>query len=171
MSVKPKLSIITICFNAESYIKPTLDSVANQTFKDLVHVIVDGKSTDSTMIIVDSFPHIQNKVSESDNGLYDAMNKGIDRANGEYLCFMNGGDLFYDNNHKPKTRILDELWEKIGFQFLENKRYDLASFYAHEKRKNKLITAIYIEKLKIIPESQLKLVRFCILKIITNYSN
>ena len=100
-----KISIITVCFNAEKDIEKTLLSVLNQTYRDYEYIIVDGKSTDNTLNIIDKYKdyfiqkgiHID-VVSERDNGIYDAMNKGINRANGAWINFMNAGDTFYDQN-------------------------------------------------------------------------
>lgn len=100
MALKPKFSIITITFNAESVIDPTLKSVLAQTYTNYEYLLIDGGSTDSTVEKAKTsgieFAHI---VSEPDNGLYDAMNKGIALATGDYLCFLNAGDAF----HAPDT--------------------------------------------------------------------
>jgi glycosyltransferase involved in cell wall biosynthesis len=100
MSLQPKFSIITITFNAASVIRPTLQSVAAQTYKNYEYILVDGASRDDTVTIAKAsgikFAHI---VSEPDKGLYDAMNKGIKLATGDYLCFLNAGDAF----HSPDT--------------------------------------------------------------------
>lgn len=100
MALEPKFSIITITFNAESVIDPTLKSVLAQTYTNYEHLLIDGGSTDSTVEKAKAsgieFAHI---VSEPDNGLYDAMNKGIALATGDYLCFLNAGDAF----HAPDT--------------------------------------------------------------------
>ena len=90
------ISIITVTFNAADTIKRTLDSIAAQTCRDFEHVIIDGGSTDGTMEAVNAYkdgnPGIQVvAVSESDKGLYDAMNKGLKRATGESVCFLNAG--------------------------------------------------------------------------------
>lgn len=97
------ISIITISYNAEKEIANTMRSVLNQTFKDLEYIIVDGASTDSTVTIVKSiceeFPEADIKlISEPDKGIYDAMNKGIKQANGEWINMMNAGDTFADEN-------------------------------------------------------------------------
>lgn len=96
MALKPKFSIITITYNAASVIKPTLDSVISQTYTNYEYILVDGGSKDDTVAIAKAsgikFAHI---VSERDNGIYDAMNKGIALVTGDYLCFLNAGDAFY----------------------------------------------------------------------------
>jgi glycosyltransferase involved in cell wall biosynthesis len=94
--LNPKFSIITITFNASSVIAPTLESVLSQTYANYEYILVDGASTDDTVAVAKAsgidFAHI---VSEPDKGLYDAMNKGIALASGDYLCFLNAGDAFY----------------------------------------------------------------------------
>lgn len=96
MSLKPRFSIITITFNASAVIEPTLQSVAVQTYKNYEYLLIDGASTDDTVAKAVAqginFSHI---VSEPDKGLYDAMNKGIALATGDYLCFLNAGDALY----------------------------------------------------------------------------
>ena len=100
MALQPKFSIITITFNAESEIDPTLKSVIAQTYTNYEYLLIDGGSKDRTVEKAKAsgikFAHI---VSERDNGLYDAMNKGIALATGDYLCFLNAGDSF----HAPDT--------------------------------------------------------------------
>ena len=96
MNRKPKFSIITITYNAASVIEPTLQSVLSQTYTNYEYLLIDGGSKDDTVAKAKAsgieFAHI---VSEPDNGLYDAMNKGIALATGDYLCFLNAGDAFY----------------------------------------------------------------------------
>ena len=96
MDLKPKFSIITVTYNAASVIKPTLDSVISQTYTNYEYILVDGGSKDDTVAIAKAsgikFAHI---ISERDKGIYDAMNKGIALATGDYLCFLNAGDAFY----------------------------------------------------------------------------
>ena len=98
--MKPKFSIITITYNAAPVIKPTLDSVIAQTYTNYEYILVDGGSKDDTVAIAKAsgiqFAHI---ISERDKGIYDAMNKGMALATGDYLCFLNAGDAF----HAPGT--------------------------------------------------------------------
>ncbi len=89
-----RLSVVTVVFNGAHAIVPTLRSVAEQTYADIEHVVVDGASTDGTVEIVRK-AGIKNFVSEPDAGLYDAMNKGIERANGEFVWFINAGDEIF----------------------------------------------------------------------------
>ncbi len=89
----PRISIVTVCFNAAATIGRTLDSVAAQQGVEYEHLIVDGGSRDETMAVVDRYRHDRlSAVSEPDRGIYDAMNKGVARARGDYLLFLNADD-------------------------------------------------------------------------------
>ena len=92
-----KISIITVCYNSEATITETLKSVQAQTYPDVEHIIVDGKSKDSTLQIVSAYPHIAKMISEKDAGIYDAMNKGVALATGEVIGILNSDDLYADN--------------------------------------------------------------------------
>ena len=100
------ISVITCTYNAASCLPRTLQSVSAQKYKDVEHIIVDGKSTDGTMDLVKKYkestpetsPHSIKAISEPDHGLYDAMNKGIQMATGDYLIFLNAGDTFKDKH-------------------------------------------------------------------------
>lgn len=98
MTGQPLISIITITFNAEKEITPTLESISEQTFRDFEHLVIDGASKDSTLALVRSNGDAR-ILSEPDKGLYDAMNKGLRLARGKYLIFLNAGDAF----HSPDT--------------------------------------------------------------------
>lgn len=109
-----KLSIITVNLNNHEGLKKTLDSVACQTWRDFEHIIIDGASTDGSVDLIREYAERNNTsnitigentclgqihwLSEKDTGIYNAMNKGIRMANGEYLLFLNSGDYFVDNN-------------------------------------------------------------------------
>ncbi|MDR2410220.1 MAG: glycosyltransferase [Bacteroidales bacterium] len=93
------ISIITVVYNGAFTLEQTILSVINQTYKNIEYIIIDGGSTDGTVDIIKKYePHLACWVSEPDKGIYDAMNKGIDKATGEWINFMNSGDWFYDNN-------------------------------------------------------------------------
>lgn len=91
----PLISVITVVFNSQSLIKKTIESVLQQTYDNVEFIIIDGASTDGTLDIIRSYDsHIDKWISENDRGIYDAMNKGINIANGDYLLFLNAGDIF-----------------------------------------------------------------------------
>ena len=93
------ISIITICYNAASDLEKTIKSVRAQVFNDYEYIVVDGGSKDATSEIIKSNAGvITNWVSEPDKGIYDAMNKGIKMASGEWLIMMNAGDVFADSD-------------------------------------------------------------------------
>ena len=93
-----KISIITISYNSKATIRKTLKSVADQSYKNIEHIIVDGGSKDSTIEICNSFPHVSKIISETDKGVYDAFNKGLKLATGDIVGFLNSDDIFFNNN-------------------------------------------------------------------------
>ena len=94
-----KISVITVCKNSGNNLEKTVKSVLAQTYPNKEYVVVDGGSTDDTKKILKRYgKKIEEIISEKDKGIYDAMNKGINRATGEILLFMNSGDTFYDND-------------------------------------------------------------------------
>ena len=100
MDGRPLISVITITYNAAETLPLTMESVAEQTFRDFEHIVVDGASSDDTISIARRMGrHDLRLISEPDEGLYDAMNKGLKTARGRYLIFLNSGDRF----HSPDT--------------------------------------------------------------------
>ncbi|MDU0356106.1 glycosyltransferase [Paraglaciecola aquimarina] len=94
-----KVSIITVCFNSASTIEETIISVQSQKYQNIEYIIVDGNSSDSTNDIVSRYPHVvSHHVSEKDNGLYDAMNKGIRIATGDVIGILNSDDILASRN-------------------------------------------------------------------------
>jgi len=94
-----KVSIITITYNSEPTLKDTIESVINQTYKNIEYILIDGGSTDETLSIIKSYGNkISTLISEKDNGLYDALNKGISLATGDVIGILHSDD-FYTNNH------------------------------------------------------------------------
>ena len=122
---KPLVTVITVVFNGEKYLEETIKSVIEQTYDNVEYLIIDGGSTDNTLNIIKKYEdYIDYWVSEKDKGIYDAMNKGIDLATGEWLNFMNAGDRFYNNTilndifSKPidiKINILYGNWATLDF--------------------------------------------------------
>jgi len=94
-----KLSIITVNYNNKAGLQKTIDSVVAQTWRDFEWIIIDGGSTDGSKELIEQYQqHFAYWCSEPDKGVYNAMNKGIGRARGEYLNFMNSGDIFYSKD-------------------------------------------------------------------------
>ena len=95
--LSPKISIITVTYNAKNVIQPTIGSVIDQTYSNIEYIIVDGSSTDGTVDIINKYrEHVSKFISEPDKGIYDAMNKGLQAATGDFVWFMNAGDLIYN---------------------------------------------------------------------------
>jgi len=93
---KPTLSVITVVYNNVQHIERTLQSVLNQTYADIEYIVIDGASTDGTLDIIERYKNqITKLISEPDTGIYDAMNKGLTLATGDYVLFMNSGDELY----------------------------------------------------------------------------
>jgi glycosyltransferase involved in cell wall biosynthesis len=94
-----KISVVTVCRNAKGTIEDTIRSVACQTYEPVEHIIIDGSSTDGTQSIIRAHDDVVEKwVSEPDQGIYDAMNKGVIMATGEVIGFLNADDVFADSS-------------------------------------------------------------------------
>ena len=101
-------SVVTVCYNAVENIEKTICSVITQTSKSFEYIIIDGGSTDGTNDIINRYKgYLNYYISESDRGIYDAMNKGIGASKGEYVIFINAGDVF------SHSHILDEVNNQI----------------------------------------------------------
>ena len=118
MEQKTRVSIVTVCYNSEKTIRDTIESVLNQTYTNIEYLIIDGASTDHTMEIVEEYRTSFEKKgmeyivsSEPDGGIYDAMNKGVEKASGEIVGIINSDD-WYENN--AIERVVDT-YEKTGF--------------------------------------------------------
>ena len=94
-----KISVVTVCYNAEESIEETMKSVFSQTYSDIEYIVIDGASTDNTLGVINRFSDYSflKIVSEPDSGLYNAMNKAIRMAQGDYIIFLNSGDMFCDS--------------------------------------------------------------------------
>ncbi len=125
----PKISVITVVFNGEGQIGRTIASVIDQTYESIEYIIIDGKSTDKTLDVIAGYKRVDLLVSEPDSGLYDAMNKGLRAATGDYVWFLNSGDQIFNNDTVEKmltglegvpdiiyggTMIIDESQNEIG---------------------------------------------------------
>lgn len=129
MTQIPTLSVITIVFNNVRDIERTILSVVNQSYSNIEYVVIDGGSTDGTMEIIQKYrTKISVLISEKDAGIYDAMNKGLSKASGDYVLFMNSGDEIYALDTVQKvfalepdadiyygeTEMFDENWNSLG---------------------------------------------------------
>lgn len=127
----PRISVITVCFNSADTIRYTLESIRNQTYSNIEHIIVDGASTDNTLKIVRSFPHVSKIISEKDKGIYDAMNKGIQHASGDIIGILNSDDVYADND---VLNIVAGLFDATDSDTLYG---DLQ--YVHDKNINRIL--------------------------------
>ena len=110
-----KFTLITVTYNAEETLERTLRSVAEQTYPYIEHILIDGASKDNTLKIAKNCPHLTKVVSEPDRGLYDAMNKGLRLATGDYVCFLNAGDKLHSADTLEK--IVDKIQVNSSTEF------------------------------------------------------
>lgn len=117
-----KISVITVCYNSQATIERSIQSVVDQQWPEVEHIVIDGGSTDGTLEILERFrPHLASLVSEPDKGIYDAMNKGLARASGEVVCFLNADDQYADPTvltevaQQMRAHRLDALVADVGF--------------------------------------------------------
>lgn len=114
----PQISIVTVCFNSAKTIEQTILSVINQTYSSIEYIIIDGKSTDGTVDIIEKYQDkIAYFVSEPDGGIYDAMNKGINRATGDYIYFIGSDDYLVD----------EEIMSVVANYLKEDRNVDILS--------------------------------------------
>ncbi|HEY1060424.1 MAG TPA: glycosyltransferase family 2 protein [Daejeonella sp.] len=126
---KPKLTVITIVYNNVRDIERTVLSVLNQTYPNIEYLVIDGASTDGTLEILKKYEgRLAKLISEKDKGIYDAMNKGLALASGDYILFMNSGDELYASDtvenvfasapdadiYYGETEMYDEDWNSLG---------------------------------------------------------
>ena len=137
-----KVSIITVCFNSEKTIEDTLKSIQSQTYPDIEYIVIDGLSKDGTNEIVTKYNEIVSiHLSEPDNGLYDAMNKGIELATGDIIGVLNSDDIFADKYVVQKLADSigdhDGIYGDVGFyaehDFLDKKRHYSSNGFTTKK--------------------------------------
>lgn len=133
-SYHPLISIITVCFNSERTIKKTIQSVLNQDYNFFEYIIVDGNSSDSTLQIINDF-NLDKRISvisETDNGIYDAINKGINKANGEIIAILNSDDFYYD--HSILSKIVAGFGEETDLVYSDicfiNKKQKISRYFS-----------------------------------------
>ncbi len=129
MRSTPQISIITVVYNGAEHIGRTIESVIAQSYKQIEYIIIDGNSTDNTLEVIAGFKGVSRLISEADSGLYDAMNKGLNLASGDFVWFLNSGDQIYAPDTVEKlvrgldgfpdiiyggTMIIDENQREIG---------------------------------------------------------
>lgn len=136
-----KISIITICHNIVTTIERTLKSIVDQSFQNFEWIVIDGNSNDGTYEILQKYEsRINTLIHEPDSGIYNAMNKGIKKAHGEYLLFLNGGDELFDNES-----LL------VASKYLSN--YLLVIFDIHLKNNNGIVEWKVPHKIDLYPGS------------------
>ena len=148
MTMKTSLvSIITPTFNAEKTIARTIESVLRQSYSPIEYIIIDGGSTDSTLEIVNSYLHrFSGKtrvISEKDNGMYDAMNKGIANASGELIGILNSDDWYEPEAVEAMVKIFGENRESVLYgilRYVENDSETMLYRMHHDSLKDGMIT-------------------------------
>lgn len=149
MSQNPILSVITVTYNAIDTLERTLQSVKSQTAASIEYIIIDGGSTDGSLDLIKQYQEVVTTLlSEPDNGLYDAMNKGIDLATGDYLCFLNAGDIFHSASSVKQLMSFDAHLDDLprsewpGVLYADTAIVDSEGHFLHlrEKRPPKTLT-------------------------------
>lgn len=132
----PKITVITVCFNDVYHIESTIQSVLSQTYSNIEYIVVDGGSTDGTIEKINKYKtQISKIISEKDSGIYDAMNKGLSISEGEWVNFLNSGDIYADNDVLrdvfSESKLREHNFIYSDFYLLENnkKRYVPQDFH------------------------------------------
>jgi glycosyltransferase involved in cell wall biosynthesis len=123
---QPLISIITVVYNCVNTLEETIISVINQDFDNIEYVIIDGGSTDGTIEIIKKYQDkITLWVSEPDNGIYDAMNKGVKLATGQFVQFLNAGDIFVNSNtlYNVSEHLKMKATISLFGYLIDNKKY------------------------------------------------
>jgi glycosyltransferase len=142
-----KISVITAVYNNENTIEDAIKSVLSQTYSDIEYIVIDGASTDKTLDIVKKYEEkIDTIVSEKDAGIYDALNKGIQKATGDVVCFLHSDDIYANEdvvkkvNDLFKEKQVDSVYGDLVYVKKENVdrivRYWKSGEFEHKKLKN-----------------------------------
>lgn len=172
---KPLITVITVVFNGEKYLEETIESVLNQTYDNIEYIIIDGESTDGTLDIIHKYTdRIDYWLSEKDHGIYDAMNKGIGLATGDWILFIGADDKIFSPKtmstipfEKYKNSMLiagkivydtqQQVTSSIGFKtLLHNTVHHQSAFY----NKNLFTTWRYDLSFKLISDYELNLLLY-----------
>ncbi len=178
-----RYSIITVNFNNKEGLRKTVESVIHQTYRDFEFIIIDGGSTDGSVEVLKEYDtHIDYWVSEPDGGIYQGMNKGIKKANGDYLNFMNSGDCFY--NEDVLQHVIDKQLDsdiivgkdyhyntqtQQGFSTILPPRISMLTFYTqtlpHQSsffKRELFNNTLYDESLKIVADIKFYIQKICV---------
>lgn len=178
-----KYSIITVNFNNKDGLQKTIESVIHQTFQDFEFIVIDGGSTDGSTDILKKYDtQINYWISEPDGGIYQGMNKGIIKATGEYLNFMNSGDCFYNEEvlqHVFDRRLVCDIivgkdyhfnpQKQQGFSTILPPRISMLTFYIqtlpHQSsffKRELFDNTLYDESLKIVADIKFYIQKICV---------
>jgi glycosyltransferase involved in cell wall biosynthesis len=125
MAIAPIVTVITVCYNSANSLEQALKSVTIQDWPNVEHIVIDGGSTDDTLNILGRYKFfLSHVVSERDEGIYDAMNKGLDRATGDIVCFLNADDQY------ASSHVLSRIAQQMQEHQLDAMLGDVAFFHA-----------------------------------------
>ena len=141
---KPLITVVTVCYNAVNELEKTMLSVLNQTYDNIEYIVIDGGSKDGTVDIIKKYAdRLAYWVSEPDKGIYDAMNKGVKAATGEWINFMNAGDFFVDEN-VISNMFNQSIDTSVGFVFGDTifayKTYN--ELFSYREKKNNIYSQV-----------------------------
>lgn len=142
MQLPIKITIITVCKNSERFLAETIESVINQTYKNIEYIIIDGQSDDRTIDIIKTYSsHISYWISEKDNGMYDAINKGLHISTGDYILILNSDDILASND------TISEVVKQINIEKLDYYYGNMMKSKEGKYKKVKLFPVTYSELL------------------------
>lgn len=143
-TTNPVISVVTVVLNGRELIEKTIKSVLQQKYSHVQFVVIDGASTDGTLEIIDNYKHaVDIFISETDKGIYDAMNKGIRAATGDYLIFLNAGDVFASKN------VLESVAKAVMLNEFPDVLYGETNIYTKEGVFKKKLNPLKFSRLNI----------------------